>query len=336
MHKLDTTKVIHLFSSKNDPKFEIFGWENVGYSTKNLGTRKETDYGYDGLTNTIVSREREKSVDVDYLHYYRILEEQIRDEIIVLENEYNEKAQENKYTGKFVSWFFYFIKAFIPIAIGCMFLFAYIPIMIIGMMQDPNLINNKNEELYPIIVMFGFFMGLLLTVLLTNRESKKANLLSNIKLLKKHKDFKIIIEKASKLLSQNNNETIRFNSNDEIIFNRNFLNMKIFQRHDGGLIIPFGVSSVTELQLDPSQYKYVYIPRDIEEFPYVWFRNKQSNNYYQDGKKVYTKYQNHLVLYEGTEEEYGYPEEVQGLYNYHFSVKTEEITKIIIRSSIKI
>jgi hypothetical protein len=336
MHKLDVTKTMYIHGLKEDPKYQIFGWESIGYSTEHVGTKKSTDYGYDSLTNTVVSRETEREISANYLHYYRILEENIRDEIITLERDYNEQIKEHKYTGKYVSWFFYFIKIFLPVSLACMFIFAYIPNVIIGMNTDPNLIDNNNETILGILIFVGFFMGVLITALLTYREDKKANLTNNLKYLKKHKSFKLIITKAKDLLKTNNNDSISFDPKDDIIFNRNFLSLKAFQREDKGLIIPSGISEVKSLNLNPNNYLYVYIPKDVEVFPYVWFANTKNSNYYQDGKTIYTTYKDRFILYEGSEKMYGYPDEVSSIYTYYFGVQKEDIGNIIARASIKI
>lgn len=336
MHKLDVTKTMYFHGIKENPEYQIFGWEIIGHSTENFGTKKQTDYGYDSLTNTIVSRETEREMNANYSHYYRILEEHIRDEIITLERDYNDKIKKHKYTGKYVSWFFYFIKLFIPVTMACMLIFAYIPNIIIEMTTDPNLIDNNNDTILTILIFVGFFIGVLSTSLLTYKEDKKANLSNNLRYLKKHKDFKLIITKADALLKKNNNDFISFDPNDEIIFNRNFLNLKAFQRKDKGLIIPRGVSEVKSLNLNPSNYLYVYIPQDVEVFPYVWFANSMSSNYYQDNETIYTTYKDRFILYEGSEKLYRYPDEVNSIYTYYFHVKQEDIASIIARASINI
>ncbi len=335
MHKMDKTNVRHIDpTEKSDARYEIFGWELIGSTTDNVGTAKVTEYGYDGMSGNIVSRERENSVDINHLYFYRILEESIRDEIITLENEYNERANKHKYNGKYLSWFFYFIKIYLPVALACMFVFSYIPLMILGMMKDPNLIEQPYEEFFPLLIMIGFIIGIILSILLTRREGNKANILKNITLLKKHKDFKDIIIRAEETLKRNNNEVIEFSPYDDIHFNRNLLNLKAFRRPDRGLIIPKGVKSVDMyLQLDPSDFKYVYLPKGIKHYPRVWFKTKTVKNYYSDNKLNYSKYQDHFILYEGSEKMYGYTKEQKELYTYYFDVQLNQINDIVSKTT---
>jgi hypothetical protein len=331
MHKLDTTRVVHIDpTQKLDARYEIFGWELIGSATDNVHTTKKTEYGYDSLSGNVVSREKENSTGINYVYFYRILEVSIRDEIISLENEYNETANIHKYNGKYLSWFFYFIKIYLPIALACMFIFAYIPLMILGMTKNPDLIVQPYEEFSPLIIMLGFAIGVIVSVLVTKREGNKANLLRNITLLKKHKDFKDIIARAEAVLKRNNNEFIEFSPYDDICFNRNFLSLKAFRRPDRGLIIPKGVTSVDmDLQLNPNNFKYVYLPKGVKHYPRVWFKTKIVKNYYSDSKLNYSKYPDHFILYEGSEKMYGYTKEEKELYTHYFDVQFEQIKDIV-------
>lgn len=331
MHKLDITSAVHIDPTKKpDARYEIFGWELIGSVADNVETTKVTEYGYDRMSGSVVSRERENFSGINMFYYYRILEVSVRDEIITLENEYNETANVYKYNGKYLSWFLYFIKIYLPVALICMFVFAYIPLMILGMMKDPNLIVQPYEEFSPLIIMLGFVIGVIASFLFTKREGKKANLLSDMTLLKKHKDFKDIIARAEEALKRNNNEFIEFSPYDDIHFSRNLLGLKAFRRPDRGLIIPKGVTSVDMyLQLDPNNFKYVYLPKGIKHYPRVWFKTKIVKNYYSDNKLNYSKYPDHLILYEGSEKMYGYTKEQKELYTHYFNVQFDQIKDIV-------